>query len=57
MDMMFVVPEAAWNFGERLGLVGNILSYLAGGVPGETGPSGQVNKYEKPFTESNHYVL
>jgi len=33
-----------WNFGEREGPVGSILSYLAEGVPGETGPSGQVKK-------------
>jgi len=33
-----------WNFGELEGPVGSILSCLAGGVPGETGPSGQVNK-------------
>jgi len=33
-----------WNFGEREGLVGSILSCLAGGVPGETGPSEQVKK-------------
>jgi len=38
-----------WNFGEGEGLVGSILSYLAGGVPGETGPLGQLIKLrDKP---------
>jgi len=32
-----------WNFGEKVGLVGSILSCLARGVPGETGPLEQVN--------------
>ena len=33
-----------WNFGEREGPVGSILSCLAEEVPSETGPSGQVKK-------------
>jgi len=31
-----------WNFGEKWGLVGSIMFCLAAGVPGETGPLGQV---------------
>jgi len=33
-----------WNFGEWEGLVGSILSCLAGEVPSEIGSPGQVNK-------------
>jgi len=33
-----------WNFRERQGPVGSILSYIAGEVPSETGSPGQVNK-------------
>jgi len=46
-----------WNFGEREGLVGSILSYLAGEVPGETGSPEQVNKSEYCIIKPIHYPL